>query len=577
MRRSIAPAAGALVCCAASLLGASSANASPPPPTAQISGTGSSWAANAIYIWISQVQAEGVQVVFTDSGSAQGRIDFRNFTNDFAISDIGFQGVDPKTGLQDTNCTTVGDPSTCRPYAYLPIVGGGTSFPYQIRVGGQLVTNLRLSGLTLAKIFTGHITNWDDPEITADNNGRKLPSLPIIVVDHSEGSGSTAQFSLYLNTLYPSLWQPFSGIKGLTEYWPSDKTGQVAENGSDSVLNFVTSAAANGAIGYDEYSYARQRSCPTGTTTCTYGWPVALLENKAGYFLAPTQYNTAVALTKAQINMNKSSPNYLLESLSQVYVDPDPRAYPMSSYSYMIMPTSPTDQRMTTAKRQALADFIDYSICLGQAPVGPIGYTSLPVNLVEASFSQMNKLKTADPAVQLGNENVLKCHNPTFVAGHPSENLLALIAPQPPACDKTGQGPCPGETGVTVNANPVNGKAPKPGPSTSPSAGASGSPSPGSSSSTGPSPGSSGGSSPGSTTTSSPGAGSGTSTNTGSSSGSNNGSSAQAIANPTNIAESDSSNIGVLLAVLAAFEFVLLLAIPPLIARRRQQQQGPPR
>jgi phosphate transport system substrate-binding protein len=576
MRRSIALAAAAVVCCAASLTGATAASAAP-PPTAQISGTGSSWAANAIYIWISQVQSEGVQVVFTDSGSAQGRIDFRNYTNDFAVSDIGFQGVDPKTGLQDTNCTTVGEPSTCRPYAYLPIVGGGTSFPYQIRVGGQLVTNLRLSGLTLAKIFTGHITNWDNPAITADNNGHALPSLQIIVVDHSEGSGSTAQFSDYLNTLYPSLWQPFSGIKGLTEYWPADKPGQVAENGSDSVLNFVTSAAANGAIGYDEYSYARQRSCPTGTTTCTFGWPVALLENEAGYFLAPTEYNTAVALTQAQINTDKSSPNYLLQTLNKVYVDPDPRAYAMSSYSYMIMPTSPTDQRMTTAKRQALADFIDYAICNGQAPVGPIGYTALPVNLVEASFAQMNKLKTADPAVQLGNENVLKCHNPTFVAGHPNENLLALIAPEPPACDKSGQGPCPGETGVTVNANPVNGKAPKPGPSSSPSPGASGSPSPGSSSSTGPSPGSSAGSSPGSTTTSNSGSGTGTSTSTGGSSPgstSTSGNGVTAIGNPTNIAESDSSNIGMLLAVLAAFEFLLLLAIPPLIARRKQQQQG---
>jgi phosphate transport system substrate-binding protein len=570
MRRSIACAVAVVVCCAAPLLGVSSASASPDsPPTAQISGSGSSWAANAVYQWITDVQQQGVQVVFTDSGSAQGRIDFRNFTNDFAISDIGFQGVDPKTGLQDTNCTTVGDPSTCRPYAYLPIVAGGTSFPYQIRVGGQLVTNLRLSGLTLAKIFTGHITNWDNPAITADNNGRKLPDLPIIVVDHSEGSGSTAQFSLYLNTLFPSLWQPFSLIKGLTEYWPADKPGQVAENGSDGVLNFVTSAAANGAIGYDEYSYARQKTCPTGTTTCTYGWPVALLENQAGYFTAPTEYNVAVALTKAQINTDKGSPDYLLQNLSQVYVNPDPRAYAMSSYSYMIEPTSKTDQRMTTPKRQALADFINWSICRGQAEIGPIGYSALPINLVEASFAQMNLLKVADPAVQTGSENADHCDNPTFVAGHPSENLLAIIAPSPPLCDKTGQGPCTGETGVTVNANPVNGKPPKPGPTNSPSPGASGSPSPGSSSSTSPSSG----------TTPSPGSSTGTtvvvpgaSTSTGTTTGGNG---AQAVGNPTNIAPSDSSNIGTLLAVLAAFEFLLLLAIPPLIARRRQQ--GPPR
>ena len=51
--------------------------------------------------------------------------------------------------------------------------------------------NLRLSGETLAKIFTNQITNWDDPEITRDNNGVPLPSLPIIPVVQSEGSGST--------------------------------------------------------------------------------------------------------------------------------------------------------------------------------------------------------------------------------------------------------------------------------------------------------------------------------------------------------------------------------------------------
>jgi phosphate ABC transporter phosphate-binding protein len=556
--------AATLACCVASLMGAAAASAH--PPTAQISGSGSSWAANAVYQWINDVQAGGVQVVYTDSGSATGRIDFRNDTTDFAVSDIGFQGFDPVKGVQDTNCTDPKTKSTCRPYAYLPIVAGGTSFPYQIRVGGQLVTNLRLSGATLAKIFTDKITNWDDPAITKDNNGRKLPSLPIIPVVHSEGSGSTAQFTLYLHTLYPSLWKSFSGENSFTEYWPLGKRGQVAENNSDGVLNFVTSAAANGAIGFDEYSYARQKPCPG----CTYGWPVALLGNKAGYFTAPTEYNVAVALTKAKINMVKNSPNYLLQNLSKVYVNPDKRAYAMSSYSYMIMPTSAKDPRLTTPKRQSLADFIDWSVCNGQAEIGPIGYSALPVNLAEASFAQMNKLHTADHGVQIGNENILKCHNPTFVAGHPSENFLAKIAPQPPSCDKAGQGPCPGESGVGSVGNPQHGKpppAPSSSNSTSPGSGGSTSPSSGTSSGPAASPSSSSGATVpgGSTTTGSSG---GTSTN-------GNGTGATAIGTPTTIAESDSTGIGGLLAVLASALFLLLLAIPPFVVRRRQQgQQG---
>ncbi len=129
------------------------------------------------------------------------------------------------------------------------------------------------------------------------------------------------------------------------------------------------------------------------------GWPTALLENQAGYFTAPTQYNVAVALTKAQINLDKSSPNYLLQKLSNVYTNPDKRTYAMSSYSYMIIPTSPTDQRMSTPKRQTLAEFIDWDICGGQAEMGQLGYSPLPINLAQASFAQMSKLHTADKHV----------------------------------------------------------------------------------------------------------------------------------------------------------------------------------
>ncbi len=146
---------------------------------------------------------QGLQVVFTPSGSAQGRTDFANGVTDFAVSDIGYQGQNPQTGVND---------SSNRPYVYLPIVGGATAFPYNLVVAGQRVENLRLSGLTLAKIFTDQITNWDDPEITADNNGHAFPSIPIIPVVHSEGAGTTLPVHATSSTpLYPSLWQSFSG------------------------------------------------------------------------------------------------------------------------------------------------------------------------------------------------------------------------------------------------------------------------------------------------------------------------------------------------------------------------------
>ena len=422
----VAVAAGSL------LLGAGGSQAG--ASHAQIEGSGSSWSSNAINQWVADVDSKGLRVVYTASGSAQGRKDYANQTVDFAVSDIGYAGTDQFGGSDTSN----------RPYAYLPVVAGGTSFPYQVKVGGQLKKNIRLTGLTLAKIFTNQITNWNDPAITADNNGQALPSLPIIPIVHSEGSGSTAQFTRYLDTMFPDLWRPFQGKAGLTEFFPAKK-GQIAQNGSDGVMNFISSSGANGAIGYDEYSYALAKN-----------YPVIKLGNAAGYFTAPTQYNVAVALTQAQINQDKNSTSYLLQILDNVYRYTDPRTYAMSSYSYMIIPTAPNDPKMTTAKRQTLADFLFYSTCEGQAETGPIGYSPLPINLAQASFDQVARLKQADPGVDLASRDVNSCHNPTFVPGQPNRNYLAEIAPQPPLCDKTGQGPC--ASGAVVNGNPANGR-----------------------------------------------------------------------------------------------------------------------
>jgi phosphate transport system substrate-binding protein len=408
---------------------------------ARIEGSGSSWAANAVNQWIADVTSSGLQVVFTSQGSAQGRKDFANNTTDFGISDIGFLGVDPATGAQDT--------SQGRAYAYLPIVAGGTSFPYNITVGGRQVRDLRLSGQTLAKIFTNKIKTWNDPAITADNNGRKLPGIAIVPLVHSEGSGSTAQLTTYFNSVYPGIWRPYYGKSGFTEYYPKSGNNMIAQNGSDQIINYATSGAANGVITYDEYSYALAKN-----------FPVVKVENASGYFTLPTQYNVAVALQKAQINNDKTSPNYLLQDLTQVYGYSDNRTYPLSSYSYMIIPTGAADPRMSTAKRQTLVDYLYYSVCQGQQEMGPIGYSPLPINLVQASFAQTNKLKAADGAVDVTSRDVSTCHNPTFVAGQPTRNYLAEIAPQPPACDRAGAGPCTGGAASSINGNPQDGRAP---------------------------------------------------------------------------------------------------------------------
>ena len=150
---------------------------------AEIEGSGSTWAYGIIAPWIAQVQsAYGMQITFNQSGSSQGRKDFANGVTDFGDSDIPYQGVDPTTGQTD---------ASTRPYAYAPVVAGGTAFTYHLTVGGHLVDNLRLSGETITKIFTNKITNWADPQITKENGGHAFPSETIKPVVRSDGSGAT--------------------------------------------------------------------------------------------------------------------------------------------------------------------------------------------------------------------------------------------------------------------------------------------------------------------------------------------------------------------------------------------------
>ncbi len=397
------------------------------PSYAQIEGSGSTWSEVIVQQWIADVDASGMKVTYSGGGSSMGRKNFAQGVTDFGISEIPYPGVDEFGNPDNANG---------REYAYLPIVAGGTAFTYQIKVGGKMIKNLRLSGETLAKIFTNKITNWNDPAITKDNNGRALPSLDITPVVRSDGSGTTAQFTTWLDKEYPSLWRPFFGRSGFTSYYPR-KGRALAQSGSDQVMNTVAGFAGNGTIAYVEYSYPVNKH-----------FPVVKVLNKGGYYVEPTQYNVAVALTKARINQDKNSQMYLTQILDGVYRATDPRAYPLSSYSYMILPIGADDRRMTTAKRQTLMDFMYYSLCEGQSKAGPYGYSPLPLNLVKAGFDQLGRLAKADSGVDASNRDVTRCNNPTFVAGNLNENKLAKTAPMPAACDKAGAGPCGTETGT---------------------------------------------------------------------------------------------------------------------------------
>lgn len=399
-----------------------------------ITGSGSSWSEVAIDAWRADVHSEGLVVNYSGDGSSAGRADYIDNQSQFAVSEIPFENP-PEPGQQAE--------IPKRPYAYLPIVAGGTSFMYQIHINGQIYRNLRLSPLTLTKIFTGQITNWSDPAITKDN-GVKLPSEPIIPVLRADGAGSSAQFTRYMWKTYPSIWCPFqekyehipANECGLTSFYPSfgQAKSQVGDNG---VADYVAASYGEGAIGFVEYAYAKQLD-----------FPVASVLNKAGYYTQPLAGNVAVALTKAKINYDKSSPLYLTQNLDEVYTNPDSRAYPMSSYSYMIIPTTTAPPFDQSGDGRSLSTFINYFLCAGQQKAQILGYSPVPKNLVEAGFKQVRRIPgyVTPPAIA-------SCHNPAL-------NILQTAA-KPAACDKQGATPCGSSAANSTSS--TTGSSTKPG------------------------------------------------------------------------------------------------------------------
>lgn len=394
-----------------------------------ISGAGSTWSQNALDQWRRNVTQYGMQINYQGTGSSDGRNQFRNGTVDFAVSEIPY-------GLTDSG---VVDYPPARKYAYMPIVAGGSAFMYNLKINGRRVTNLRLSGLTVARMFTGEIKLWNDPAIAADNPGLRLPARRVVPVVRSDGSGTTAQFTLWMSKLYAAQWNGYCGRAGLStpcgltsEYPVIPGSGFTAQAGSLGVSGYVAQDRSEGAITYVEYSYALNA-----------GFPIAKLLNRSGYYVEPNASNVAVALLAATINPD------LTQKLDNVYNNPDRRAYPLSSYSYMILPTK-LESGFSNDKGQTLGAFAYYFLCEGQQQAPLLGYSPLPINLVTAGLTQVRRI----PGVNARSIDIAKCNNPTFTKT--GQNRLAQTAPYPPACDLNGGTQCTTGTGGAHNTPTQN-------------------------------------------------------------------------------------------------------------------------
>jgi len=340
-----------------------------------ISGTGSSYAAIAINTWVSQMfTTYGTSINYQSSSSVQGLENFANGLVDFGASEIGYS-----TGQAQST------PPASEHYQYLPDIAGATCIMYNVLGStGQPITELRVNSSILAGIFTGKILKWNDPQITALNPGVLLPNTPLIVTYRADPAGENYIFSDYLKTLEPGTWGAFSSAMGYpnapTAIWPTPTTGGtsaggfnegnwVAQNGSDNASNYVSSSL--NTMTYVEAGYALEHNIP-----CAY------VENASGSFVRPSELADAIALTNDQLQAN------LEQDLTGVYNAPQPGAYPISAYSYLVTGSD----GLNPAKGAALSQFVVFLACQGQQAAGTLGYSPLPNNLVQADFDAVNRM-----------------------------------------------------------------------------------------------------------------------------------------------------------------------------------------
>jgi ABC-type phosphate transport system substrate-binding protein len=400
-----------------------------------IVGAGSTYAYPALNQWATNLESQGLSISYTPNGSAAGRQAYIDDTVDFAGSDIAFLtagDADPFGGVDINNINFA--------YSYIPDVAGGLSFLYNLQVGGHQIRNMRLSGLTLEKIFTGQITNWDNPEITAEY-GAQLPSIPITVVTRSDGAGESYFLTDWmlngLGSQGRSMWVSYCESQGggslcatnPTELYPGLPSFKRLDGAAD-VTAYIESSVNNGAIGYAEYAYAIPDNIP-----------VVSVENAAGYYQQPTAANVAVSLHAAVINENPDSVDFLMQDLTPVYLDKDPRTYPLSSYSYLIVPrtsrtidgTTYSPQPFTDGKGATLSAYVGYILCQAQQSAQALGYSPLPKPMVVGGFTQYNYIPGHLPPPQ--GSNYSNCDNPAY---HDGVDTILANAPYPNSCQKAG-------------------------------------------------------------------------------------------------------------------------------------------
>jgi phosphate transport system substrate-binding protein len=285
-----------------------------------------------------------VKINYGGGGSGKGRQDLADMVVDFAGADAPYKDA-------DLSKIKGGD------VLYFPILLGAITLSYNI----DGVDKLQLSPETTAKIFQRDIKKWNDPAIAADNPGVTLPDEDIVVAHRADGSGTTENFTKYLDGASGGAWKLKSGS---TVEWPSDTQ---AGQGNSGVAQIVKST--KGAIGYVDLSDAKAS-----------GLHYATVKNGAGKYIEPTADSVSAAGEGIDVKDN------LLFSALNAKGD---AAYPITYQSWVIVYAKPADK----AKGATVKNYVKYLVTDGQKLLPELDFAPLPRSLQGKAVAQLDKIQ----------------------------------------------------------------------------------------------------------------------------------------------------------------------------------------
>jgi phosphate transport system substrate-binding protein len=287
-----------------------------------------------------------IEINYQSLGSGAGIRQLLSGTVDFGASDMPM--TDEQLGQAKTKIL------------HFPTVLGAVVPTYNIPSVSQ---ELNFTPDALVGIYLGKITKWNDPAIAKENKGVNLPGTDIVVVHRSEGSGTTYVWVDYLSKVSAE-WQSKVG-RNSSVNWPVGLGGK----GNEEVTGLVKQTP--GSIGYVELIYAIQNQIPYGR-----------VRNSAGVFVKAD----LASVTAAAAAFAKSIPEDFRISITNA---PGKAAYPISSFTYLLIPTRIEDAK----KKQVIKNFLTWMLNDGQKAAEPLSYARLPKEVVARELKQISLIQ----------------------------------------------------------------------------------------------------------------------------------------------------------------------------------------